>query len=165
MYRVMGAIALFGKISIHDICRNIFSTGVTFDAIGCINDLMPLLTVSRGDGESLYEYADTEYREYILEKFPMVLAECGRVYLDSFQAWYEEKQECLKQYKGYYITAQSLKASEIRKILCSEEYPKFLSRVLESVVYLEKQENCENTLNFRSWKNLRSFLCRALKRL
>ena len=43
-----------------DICRNIFSTGVTFDAIGCINDLMPLLTVSRGDGESLYEYADTE---------------------------------------------------------------------------------------------------------
>lgn len=163
LYRVMGAIALFGKISIHDICRNIFSTGVTFDAIGCINDLMPLLTVSRGDGESLYEYADTEYREYILEKFPMVLAECGRVYLDSFQAWYEEKQECLKQYKGYYITAQSLKASEIRKILCSEEYPKFLSRVLESVVYLEKTGELREYIELPFVEKLAEFLVQGVE--
>lgn len=63
---IICALALIGGASLEEICDLVLFSGVSYDGIGGINDLQPLLTVRRYENTNIYEYANDEYREYIL---------------------------------------------------------------------------------------------------
>lgn len=69
LYIIMSAIALLDEVSLHEIGHLILGDGISYDIIGCINDLSPLLTTVRRDGTTKYKYANSEYTNYILETF------------------------------------------------------------------------------------------------
>ena len=62
-------VALFPEISLKEYQEYLNCPELTYSFIGILNDLMPLMTKKRTDGEDRYEYADTQYREFILDRY------------------------------------------------------------------------------------------------
>lgn len=96
LYLVLSAIALFGSISIKKLCDLILFTDVTYDCIGIVNDILPLLLVKRTEGEDEYSFANEEYREYILSSFKEPISEVVSRFRISVVNWIEEAEESKK---------------------------------------------------------------------
>ena len=137
---VVCSVALLGKMSLEELGSNVLSDGITYDVIGCINDLMPLLTVKRENGKSIYEYANEEYSEYILNSFPMALEKVIEYIKIAFEAWIKTLKNDVYYYKEieFYMNAieriflyEREKIGDIRSV--EEPYLHSLDDLLDKV--------------------------------
>lgn len=126
VYLVLSAIALFGSVSIKKICDLIFFTEVTYDCIGIINDILPLLIVKRTERENEYAFANEEYAEYILSKFKDPVTEVVFRFRISVIHWAEQMETNRKNE----ISAEAW-ADHVSKILRMDHW--FLDHPSESM--------------------------------
>lgn len=92
MEEIAVAIALFPDISLNEYKRYIACQEITYEFVGLLNNLLPLMTITHRDGVTCYAFADQAYSEYIIGRYPEVVqsvierfyvsfAECLDVYL------------------------------------------------------------------------------------
>jgi len=93
LYMVMASLALFGKLKLKEIGEIALGEPISYDLIGCINDLMPLLTVNRGDGYDIFEYSNVIYREYVQEEYVSAIRDCINSFLRYVENWATGKIE------------------------------------------------------------------------
>ena len=55
---ISAAIAVFGSATLREICELVLFTGISYDVVGVLNDILPLLTVKRVAGENRYEFVE-----------------------------------------------------------------------------------------------------------
>lgn len=67
------SIALFPSFTIKSYHEYLSSEPITYEFIGLLNDLLPVLTVLHSDDGEYYEYADEAYSEYVLEEYKDVV--------------------------------------------------------------------------------------------
>ena len=67
-------IALFPSISIRKY-QEYMNCDITYEFIGLLNDLLPVLTVLHINGEDIYAFADAAYAEFVLKEFSDVTDE------------------------------------------------------------------------------------------
>ena len=67
------SIALFPSITIRNYHEYLSADPITYEFIGLLNDLLPILTVLHSDDGEYYEYADEAYSEYVLEEYKDVV--------------------------------------------------------------------------------------------
>lgn len=93
---ILSAIAVFHSISLREICRSVLFTEVSYDVVGVLNDILPLLMVKRTDGEDVYEYSNEEFEQYILNEQKNSVCEviCRfRLYVRSWVKEADSKQD------------------------------------------------------------------------
>lgn len=106
----VGLISLFNGITIEDMCRMIFGSELTFDVVGVVNDLLPLLTTKRDNGANLYEYSNTEYNEYVFETYLKELKMIAQLiyeYTEALPKMFEQKKidkTDLRRIDEYFVT-------------------------------------------------------------
>ena len=76
-------IALFPSISIRKYKEYIDCTDITYEFIGMLNDLLPILTVLHINGEDIYTFADGAYSEFVLSEFSDVTDELIMAFYQS----------------------------------------------------------------------------------
>ncbi len=92
MEEIAVAIALFPDISLNEYKRYIACQEITYEFVGLLNNLLPLMTITHRDGVTCYAFADQAYGEYMIGRYPEVVqsvierfyvsfAECLDVYL------------------------------------------------------------------------------------
>ena len=79
------AIALFPGITIKQYQEYLNYIKLSYEFIGMLNDIMPLLTVIHNSGESSYEFADSAYVEYILDEYANELTSIVKSFEFSFE--------------------------------------------------------------------------------
>lgn len=129
LYLILSSIAVFGTVRLKEICNLILFTEETYDVIGCMNDIMPLLTAKRTDGDDVYEYANEEYSKVVLHICDRAVQEVITRFRISVNSWYESvniKSEDYGEQWAFYID-KILTVERIAKLIgkkCDEEYVK-----------------------------------------
>ena len=129
---VLASIGVFRKISLEEICDLVLHEGVTYEAIGCINDLMPLLTTWRENGQDYYGLANEEYEKFVFDNMGDAVCEVIRRYRISMVSWFESTDKKADDYGkqwGNYIKRALLVdrvAKNIKFFETTEEYIKAL---------------------------------------
>lgn len=77
-------IALFPSISIRKY-REYMNCDITYEFIGLLNDLFPVMTVLHVNGEDIYAFADAAYAELVLKEFSDVTNEIIDAFYESMQ--------------------------------------------------------------------------------
>ena len=86
---IISAIAVFRSISLKEICNLVLFTDVSYDVIGVLNDILPLLAVRRTDGDDVYEFANEGYEQYVLSKLRESVCEVICRFRISVNSWRE----------------------------------------------------------------------------
>lgn len=86
---VIAAIAVFHAVSLKELCDLVLFTKVSYDVIGILNDILPLLSVRRTDGDDAYEFANEEYEQYVYTHFYESVCEVINRFRISLISWYE----------------------------------------------------------------------------
>lgn len=120
LYLMFASIAVFGNIRLEEICHLILFHGVSFDAIGCMNDILPLLTVKRSDGADVYEYANEEFQKAVERICESALPEVIRRFRISLISWYDSVDQKSDGYEGQW-------AFYVKKLLLADEYAQRLN--------------------------------------
>lgn len=126
LYLMFASIAVFGNIRLEEICHLILFHGVSFDAIGCMNDILPLLTVKRSDGADVYEYANEEFQKAVERICESALPEVIRRFRISLISWYDSVDQKSDGYEGQW-------AFYVKKLLLADEYAQRLNMQNEEV--------------------------------
>ncbi|MCR4788909.1 MAG: ATP-binding protein [Lachnospiraceae bacterium] len=69
LQEIAATIALFPSISIQKIHEYMNCPEITYEFVGLLNVLLPVLTIRHVDGEDIYEFADAVYAEYVLSQY------------------------------------------------------------------------------------------------
>lgn len=120
LYLMFASIAVFGNIRLEEICHLILFHGVSFDAIGCMNDILPLLTVKRSDGADVYEYANEEFQKAVERICESALPEVIRRFRISLISWYDSVDQKSDGYEGQW-------EFYVKKLLLVDEYAQWLN--------------------------------------
>lgn len=86
---IISSIATFHTISLQEICNLIIFTDVSYDVIGVLNDILPLLTTKRTDGDDTYSFANEEYEKFVFDNMRDAVCEVIRRYRISMVSWFE----------------------------------------------------------------------------
>lgn len=86
---VIAAIAVFHSVSLKELCDLVLFTKVSYDVIGILNDILPLLSVRRTDGDDAYEFANEEYEQYVYTYFYDSVCEAISRFRISLISWYD----------------------------------------------------------------------------
>ena len=129
---IVSSIAVLHSGSLKDVCQLIVFTDVSYDVIGILNDILPLLATRRTDGEDIYEYANEEYEQYIYENMYEAVCEVICRYRISLVNWFsnvdKNSETYGKQWADY--VRRALIVDGIAKLICfsetSEEYVRCL---------------------------------------
>ena len=103
---ILSAIAVFHSISLKEVCGLILFTDVSYDVIGVLNDILPLLAVRRTDGDDVYEFANEGYEQYVLDNLREPVCEVICRFRISVNSWFERVDRESKSYGkewGYYV--------------------------------------------------------------
>lgn len=76
--------ALFPSITLKDYQHFLNCQDLTYEFIGLLNDILPLLTVYHKDGEDAYELADLAYTEYVLNEFKIDVRTVYEAFIHSY---------------------------------------------------------------------------------
>lgn len=76
-------IALFSNISIQKYQEYLCLNDISFEFVGLLNDLLPVITVYHIDGEDVYSFADVAYNEYIISEYMEVVQDVIRGFCTS----------------------------------------------------------------------------------
>lgn len=76
--------ALFPSITIKQYQEYLNCLDLTYEFIGILNDLLPLLTVIHINGENAYEFADIAYVEYVLREYSDIILDVLHYFEISF---------------------------------------------------------------------------------
>lgn len=68
-------IALFPSISVRKYKEYLDCSNLTYDFVGLLNDLLPVMTVLHIDGEDIFSFADIAYSEYLIKEYPEIVRE------------------------------------------------------------------------------------------
>ena len=102
---ISAAIAVFGSATLREICELVLFTGISYDVVGVLNDILPLLTVKRAAGENRYEFANEAYGQYIFESLSEAAEEAVCRYRISLVSWFQtadwRKDDYGKQWGEY----------------------------------------------------------------
>ena len=124
---IISSIATFHTISLQEICNLIIFTDVSYDVIGVLNDILPLLTTKRTDGDDTYSFANEEYEKFVFDNMGDAVCEVIRRYRISMVSWFESTDKNGDDYGkqwGYYIK-RALLVDRVAKET-TEEYIKAL---------------------------------------
>lgn len=95
-----------------EICELVLFTGISYDVVGVLNDILPLLTVKRVAGENRYEFANEAYGQYIFESLSEAAEEAVCRYRISLVSWFQtadwRKDDYGKQWGEYVRRALSV---------------------------------------------------------
>lgn len=105
--RLLMAIASFDSISLREYKDYLGVGEISYRLIGSLNDIIPLLTVVHKDGENYYEFADFEYKKYILNAFRDTLLSLIKDFQISFQ-------QNLGNYS--YSTRENMDGSKVKEL-------------------------------------------------
>lgn len=109
---ISAAIAVFGSATLREICELVLFTGISYDVVGVLNDILPLLTVKRAAGENWYEFANEAYGQYIFESLSEAAEEAVCRYRISLVSWFQtadwRKDDYGKQWGEYVRRALSV---------------------------------------------------------
>lgn len=109
---ISAAIAVFGSATLREICELVLFTGISYDVVGVLNDILPLLTVKRVAGENRYEFANEAYGQYIFESLSEAAEEAVCRYRISLVSWFQtadwRKDDYGKQWGEYVRRALSV---------------------------------------------------------
>ena len=109
---ISAAIAVFGSATLREICELVLFTGISYDVVGVLNDILPLLTVKRAAGENRYEFANEAYGQYIFESLSEAAEEAVCRYRISLVSWFQtadwRKDDYGKQWGEYVRRALSV---------------------------------------------------------
>ena len=129
---ILSAIAVFHSISLKEVCGLILFTDVSYDVIGVLNDILPLLAVRRTDGDDVYEFANEGYEQYVLSNLREPVSEVICRFRISVNSWFERVDRESKSYGkewGYYVQ-KILHVGNLAKVIhfeeADEEYVKSL---------------------------------------
>lgn len=103
---ILSAIAVFHSISLKEMCGLVLFTDVSYDVIGVLNDILPLLAVRRTDGDDVYEFANEGYEQYVLDNLREPVCEVICRFRVSVNSWFERVDRESKSYGkewGYYV--------------------------------------------------------------
>lgn len=103
---ISAAIAVFGSATLREICELVLFTGISYDVVGVLNDILPLLTVKRAAGENRYEFANEAYGQYIFESLSEAAEEAVCRYRISLVSWCQTadwKEEGYGKQWGEYV--------------------------------------------------------------
>lgn len=95
---IVSSIAVFHSISLNEICKLVLFTKVSYDVIGVLNDILPLLASKRTDGEDTYSFANEEYEQFIYENMQSSVFEVICRYRISMVSWSENVDTKLEEY-------------------------------------------------------------------
>ena len=129
---ISAAIAVLGSATLREICELVLFTGISYDVVGVLNDILPLLTVKRAAGENRYEFANEAYGQYIFESLSEAAEEAVCRYRISLVSWFQNaawKEEGYgKQWGEYVRRALSIDDAARRMgfLETTEEYVKSL---------------------------------------
>ena len=129
---IISSIATFHTISLQEICNLIIFTDVSYDVIGVLNDILPLLTTKRTDGDDTYSFANEEYEKFVFDNMKDAVCEVIRRYRISMVSWFESTDKKGDDYGkqwGNYIKRALLVdmvAKNIHFFETTEEYIKAL---------------------------------------
>ena len=79
--RLLVAIALFPDMTLNEYTDYLDAQEITYEFIGLLNDLMPILTVTRRDGENRYRLSDKAFEDYVKDTYSNVVEE---IFVDFF---------------------------------------------------------------------------------
>ena len=109
---ISAAIAVLGSATLREICELVLFTGISYDVVGVLNDILPLLTVKRAAGENRYEFANEAYGQYIFESLSEAAEEAVCRYRISLVSWFQtadwRKDDYGKQWGEYVRRALSV---------------------------------------------------------
>lgn len=145
MNYAVSAIALFKQLTIEEFCEMILMDDVTFDAIGCFNDLSPLLTVYRGEKGNEYGYANDEYRAYVLAHCQNWIKETITSFFSGFNSWFTKKKKILEE-------------SWEKPAEWFLEYPVYLTWMSDTLNYLNKNAMISNIIDLPVVDHLSEFM-------
>lgn len=137
---IVASIAMFHTVSLKEICELVLFTDVSYDVIGILNDILPLLTTRRTEDEDIYEFANEEYEKYIIDKFYDSVYEGISRFRISLVSWFEnvdeKDQEYEKQWENFVAKLLHVDniAKEIGLLETSEEY-------IKSLISLQYEKN------------------------
>lgn len=103
---ISAAIAVLGSATLREICELVLFTGISYDVVGVLNDILPLLTVKRAAGENRYEFANEAYGQYIFESLSEAAEEAVCRYRISLVSWCQTadwKEEGYGKQWGEYV--------------------------------------------------------------
>lgn len=110
--RIAVIIALYPRISISKYIEYMDCTEITYEFVGLLNDLTPLLTVIHMDGENVYEFADIAYSDYIIMTYKDIVSEVvGFFYLSL-----ETKLESYLRYGSSVRTIDEIKCESEKEL-------------------------------------------------
>lgn len=136
---IISSIALFHVISLKKICNLILFTEVSYDVIGVLNDILPLMTTKRTDGEDMYGFANEEYEKYVYENMHNSVCEAICRYRISLTSWFEsvnKKDSSYGKQWGDYVR----RALVVDRVAQKENFCETTEDYVKSLIYLW----CEN---------------------
>ena len=104
---IAATIALFPSISMRKYQEYMNCMDITYEFVGLLNDLLPVLTVLHDNGEDLYLFADVAYEEFVLQEFPDVVEEV----IDFFYS-------SMKNHLAPYLNDAGVKRSQLTLVTC-----------------------------------------------
>lgn len=116
---ILSAIAVFHSISLKEMCGLILFTDVSYDVIGVLNDILPLLAVRRTDGDDVYEFANEGYEQYVLSNLREPVCEVICRFWVSVNSW-------VKQFRGSSRPSGKEWGSYVQKIIHVENLAKVI---------------------------------------
>lgn len=133
---VIAAIAVFHSVSLKELCDLVLFTKVSYDVIGILNDILPLLSARRTDGDDAYEFANEEYEQYVYAHFYESVCEVISRFRISLISWYESADKHNEAYGKQWgefvkrLLHVDYLAKEIGFTETTEEYVKCLISLL-----------------------------------
>lgn len=131
---IISSIATFHTISLQEICNLIIFTDVSYDVIGVLNDILPLLTTKRTDGDDTYSFANEEYEKFVFESMRDAVCEVIRRYRISMVSWFESTDKKADDYGkqwGNYIKRALLVDSVAKNIDFFETTEEYIKALIE----------------------------------
>lgn len=145
---IFASIAVFHSVSLKEMCQAVLFSDVSYDVIGVLNDLLPLLTTKRTDGEDVYEYANEEYEQFIFHEFKDVVCEVICRFRIHVISWFKDSNYRDENYGFQW-------GNKVQRIL-------YVAEVAKMVGFLEiDDEYIHALINIRK-RNPRSFYSRSI---
>lgn len=137
LYLILAAVTVFDGIRLEEICHQILFRDLSYDVIGCMNDLMPLLTVKRTDGADRYELANTEFKKVACGFCQQAMKEVIIRFRMSLNSWYKNADRTADSYKrqwSFYVEKLFL-ADQYAECLAMESDEEYVKTVLDMEIY------------------------------
>lgn len=138
-------IALFRPISIEEMNQYLDCFDITYQNIGLLNDLKPLMTVSHVHGNTYYSFANTMYEQYVLRKYESTLTDTLQGIIqfivqetETFRKQRGDiKEYSIRLFEEYYHDGV-ITLEQLRNNIIERHY--FYSMVI-SIIYRKAEEN------------------------